>query len=143
MDDKTQREMAALLSEITGLHPVIEDMRSKMRRRIEDQEKARTRQELNRSGEYWTLVAYADALTRIRLIIEQNFHFIETLGVLAVTRYMFELLVWLRVLRHDERYGLAYFFQVIEKQIKYYEDYAGKIKREIVFLEQLGTEERT
>jgi len=87
------------------------------------------------------LVAYADALTRLSLILEQNFQFVETLGVLAVTRYIFELLVWLRVLSRDSRYGLTYSFQIIEKQIRYYEDLQTKMQQEIALLKQLGEEE--
>src|SRR3989442_13923993 len=51
----------------------------------------------------WVLAAHLDALIRLRLFVEQNFAFIETLGLLAVTRYLFEVLVWLKLLQKDRR----------------------------------------
>jgi hypothetical protein len=66
---------------------------------------------------------------------------VETLGVLAVTRYVFELAVWLRALAQDSRYGLTYCFQIIDKQIRYYEDFVKRMEHEIALLQQLGEEE--
>jgi len=81
-------------------------------------------------------------LTRLTLIVEQNFRFVETLGVLAVSRYIFELAVWLRALAQDSRYGLSYYFQIMEKQIRYYEDFVKRMEHEIALLKRFGEEER-
>jgi hypothetical protein len=93
MPDSKQRKMTELLSEIAQSHPVVEDMISKLREKIAEQEKACVAQQLTVSGEYWTLVAYTHGLMRLQLIMEQNCTFVETIGLLAVTRYVFELLV--------------------------------------------------
>ena len=50
---------------------------------------------------------YGNALVRLRLLIENNFHVIETLGLLAVTRYIFELSIWLLLFEKDIRYCLV------------------------------------
>src|ERR1039458_3365378 len=73
-----------------------------------------------KSGEYWKAVVFADSLVRVRLFIEQNFNYIETMGVLAVSRYMFELTVWLKRLQQDARYGLVYHYQLLEKKRGFY-----------------------
>ena len=58
-----------------------------------------------------------------------------------MTRYIFELLVWLRVLGRDSRYGLTYCLQIMEKQIRYYEDLIKKVEHEIELLKRLDEEE--
>jgi len=46
---------------------------------------------------------YGDALIRLRQLTDNNFQFIETLGLLAVARYVFELSVWLLLFDKDPR----------------------------------------
>jgi hypothetical protein len=141
MNPNQQSKLANVLSEITQLHPVLSEWGTKLRQKIAEREKTEPDERLKTSGTYWALVAYADALTRLRLIVEQNFQFVETLGVLAVTRYIFELAVWLRALAQDSRYGLTYCFQIMDKQIRYYEDYVKRMEHEIALLKRLGEEE--
>jgi hypothetical protein len=141
MDSNQQSKLANVLSEITQLHPVLSEWGSKLRQKIAEREKTEPDEKLKTSGTYWALVAYADALTRLKLIVEQNFRFVETLGVLAVTRYIFELALWLRALAQDRRYGLTYYFQIMDKQIRYYEDYVKRMEHEIALLKRLGEEE--
>ncbi len=47
------------------------------------------------SIDHWRRNTYGNALIRLRLFTENNFHFVETIGLLAVARYIFELSVWL------------------------------------------------
>jgi hypothetical protein len=143
MTPSDQTRLGTLITEITNLHPTIDGLGKEVRDHIAAVEKAETNNELKHSGSYWTMVAYMDAITRIRLMLEQNFRFIETIGVLSVTRYLFELLVWLRTLHQDQRYGLVYRFQIMQKQIRYYQDYVAKIEREIVIMNTLGEQERS
>lgn len=82
----------------------------------------------------WCLAALGDSLVRVRLLLEQNFNFVESLGVVAVSRYLFELSVWLYLFEKDERYGLVYYGQLLETQQKYYSDYAAQLRREIEML---------
>ncbi len=141
MNAEQQSRLATVLSEITQLHQVVDERGIKLREKISELEATEGDEDLKISGTYWSLVAYADALTRVRLILEQNFKFVETLGVLAVTRYIFELLVWLRALGRDSRYGLTYCLQIMDKQIRYYEDLIKKVEHEIELLKRLGEEE--
>ena len=89
----------------------------------------------------WVLAAYLDALIRLRLFVEQNFTFIETLGLLAVTRYLFEVLVWLRLLQKDKRYGLVYYRELLSTQRSFYVSLKDHLTREAVLLEELSAHE--
>jgi len=87
-----------------------------------------------RSHAYWVHVAFADSLVRLRLLIEQNFAHIESIGLLAVTRYVFELTVWLKLLAKDSRYGLVYYRELIKNQLEYHTDLRNHLIREVTFL---------
>lgn len=93
------------------------------------------------SSSYWVRVAYLDALIKLRLFIEQNFQYIETMGLLAVTRYVFELTVWLRLMQHDHRYGLVYFSELLKDQKKLHEDMKAHLIQESMFFENLDKSE--
>jgi len=78
-----------------------------------------------------------EGLIKLGILLENNLHFVETLGVLALTRYMFELLVWFRILVRDPEQGIEFYWQVIEKQISHIKDYQSKLRSEIAYFEEL------
>jgi hypothetical protein len=90
----------------------------------------------------WCLAAMGDSLVRIRLLLEQNFNFVETIGVVAVSRYLFELSVWLLLFEQDERYGLVYYGQLLETQQKYFADTLAQIRREVELLRHFERKEQ-
>jgi hypothetical protein len=89
----------------------------------------------------WCLSVVGDALVRLRLFTEQNFNFIETMGIVAVARYVFELSVWLHLFKMDRRYGLVYYAQLLETQLKYWKDYRAQVDREISLLHHFKAKE--
>ncbi len=90
----------------------------------------------------WCATAVKDALVRVTLLIEQNFEAINTLGLVAVSRYLFELSVWLKLFEKDSRYGLFYYGQLIDTQRRYYEGTLGQMKREHKILRDCEAKER-
>lgn len=90
----------------------------------------------------WCLSVMGDSLVRLRLFTEQNFNFVETMGVIALSRYIFELSVWLRLFEKDARYGLVYYHQLIYTQSRYWRDYREQIAREVTLLKSLEQEEK-
>jgi hypothetical protein len=94
------------------------------------------------SGMYWKSVAYGDSLIRLRLFLKQNFNYIEPMGLLAVTRYLFELTVWLKLMQIDEKYGYVYHYELIKTKLKYYKNLQEHLIREITFLRDMDTEEK-
>ncbi len=84
----------------------------------------------------WCLSVVGDCLVRLRLFTEQNFNFIETIGTIAVARYIFELSVWLHLFKLDSRYGLVYYGQLLDTQSRYWRDYREQLDREIALLQR-------
>ncbi|MCK6557113.1 hypothetical protein L6Q96_21425 [Candidatus Binatia bacterium] len=91
----------------------------------------------------WCRSVAGDALVRLRLFTEQNFNVVETMGVVVVARYTFELAVWLRLFALDRRYGLVYFDQLLATQKRFYEDTLAQLQREVTWLKSLGQKETT
>jgi len=90
----------------------------------------------------WCISVACDALVRLRLFTEQNFHFIETMGTIAVARYMFELSVWLYLFELDTRYGLVYFSQLLDTQFRYWKDCRAQLDREVALLNYIDKMEK-
>lgn len=133
--------LEALINEIRQQRPALESLGPRFRKRIEQFEALSNADLIRKSGLYWKAVAFGDSLVRIRLFLEQNFSHIETVGVLAVSRYLFELTVWLKVLQNDSRYGLVYYHQLLKKQLDYYTALRKRAEREILFLLQIDATE--
>jgi hypothetical protein len=93
------------------------------------------------SRDAWCRSVAGDALVRMRLFTEQNFTMIETMSVVAVARYSFELAVWLRLFAVDRAFGLVYFDQLIKTQLRFYRDTVAQLEREIVWLRALDARE--
>jgi len=87
--------------------------------------------------EYWRLNIYYDSLIRLKLIINHNFNYIETLGVLSSTRYIFELNIWLSLINKNKKYSIVYCSRLIKSQKKYYEDSLLQIENEITLFEKV------
>jgi hypothetical protein len=95
-----------------------------------------------RSHRSWCLSVVGDSLVRVRLLLEQNFNFIETVGVIAVARYLFELSVWLKLFERDARYGLVYYAQLLDMQRRYFDDQRSQLAREISLLRAFEEKEK-
>lgn len=89
----------------------------------------------------WCISVAGDSLGRLRLFTEQNFSVVETIGVVAVARYTFELSIWLRLFAINRRYGLVYFDQLLETQQRFYKDTLAQLRREVAWLKSLEQKE--
>jgi hypothetical protein len=90
----------------------------------------------------WCISVAGDALVRLRLFTEQNFNFVETMGIISVARYIFELSVWLYLFKLNARYGLVYFNQLIDTQKRYYKSMKEQLEREVILLNSFETREK-
>ncbi len=90
------------------------------------------------SADDWRVNIYGNALVRLRLILENNFRVVETLGLVAVTRYIFELTLWLELIQQNEKYALIYRRRLIDTQKRYYEASLQQFEREVAMLEAFG-----
>jgi hypothetical protein len=94
------------------------------------------------SAEKWCRAVAGDSLVRLRQLTEQSFHFVETMGVVSVARYTFELALWLRLFALNRDYGLVYYDQLIATQRRFYQDSLGHLEKEVEWLRGLGDGEQ-
>jgi hypothetical protein len=133
--DKSQIE--SFVAAIGALHRLFEQSISDLRHRLGRFEAIATSEELLRRADYWRVVIAYDSSVRLRLIIENNFHAIETLALLATARYVFELSIWLKLTSARPEYALAYYGKLLEKEREHSDGLARQLEREIELLERL------
>lgn len=90
----------------------------------------------------WCITAVGDALVKLRLLIENNFNYIETMGLVATTRYIFEINIWLNLFKQDVNYGLTYYKQLLKDKVTYWNNLKEQHERDIIFFKQLDIEEK-
>jgi hypothetical protein len=135
---ETHTTLQSLVESIRGLHSTIDRLSKCFR----DDLYAQSAHTFDKhSADDWRINIYGNALVRLRLILENNFRFIETIGLVAVTRYIFELTLWLELIQSNVNYALRYQEQLIEKQKKYYESSLKQLEREVALLKTFGEEE--
>jgi hypothetical protein len=135
-------ELNAVVSDIRGQVSRIECLNTRLRELLAEFDSSFSAVVSRRPGEYWKAVVFADSLVRIRLFLEQNFSYIETMGVLAISRYIFELTVWLKLLQKDARYGLIFYYELLKKQCDFYAALRKHSEREILYLREIEKTER-
>jgi hypothetical protein len=144
MTDRSASAHASIdkvVRDIRELHNSFELLIQEFRIIIDKLNNTKKSEKTKLSSSYWIRVAYLDALIKMRIFIEQNFQFIETMGLLAVTRYAFELTVWLQLMQHDHRYGLVYFSELLKNQQSLYMDMKAHLIKEAAFFEDLDKSE--
>ena len=100
-----------------------------------------TSKDKDQTIEFWRTLALNDSLMRVRNFIENNFSVIETLGVLSLTRYTFEMVVHLKRIELDPHFSIVYAREIFKQQIEYYEKLGNHLKREIALYRSLSAEE--
>ena len=90
----------------------------------------------------WAIVIYRNALIKLRLIVENCFAAFETLSLLAATRYIFELSIWLKLIDLDPKYGILFAMQLLSDKTTEYEQQKRKTESEITFFKSIEKKER-
>lgn len=94
------------------------------------------------SAEYWRSQAVLDAALRVRIFVERNFLFLESLAVMALRRYTLELAVWLKLLSKDDRFSYVYARLLVRENEEQKRQLARHIENEIELYELLAAEEK-
>jgi hypothetical protein len=131
-----------LVSDIRRQHSSVEVLAANCRTVLRTMEEQEHRPPAQYPARHWSLAVVTDALVRVRLLIEQNLTYLETLGVLALTRYVFELTIWVRLVEKDNRYGLLYYRELVDKQKLSYEDLHSHLVAEVAFLLKTSDKEK-
>lgn len=133
-----KEKLSSLLDLITGLHSTVDRLSKCFR---EDRETQSDSAFDKNSADDWRVNIYGNALVRLRIILEQNFREIETIGLVAVTRYIFELTVWLELIEENVNYALRYRERLIDTQLRYHKDSLSQLKREVALLKEFEEED--
>ena len=140
MSADVRQKLVANIQRLQDLHPSIQPaidlLRSEMARSPEME-----MEDLDSS--YWRLQILSDALIKVRLFVENNFRVVETMSVLSLTRYVFELVVVLKNLRTNDKFAFLYMQKLVLQQCEHLEDYAKQIQAEIAFYKARGEDEKS
>lgn len=136
-----REKIASLIIKIRALQPEFEQLSNLYRIKIREEESTSPSGPIY-SGRYWRFVAYCDALVRIRILTERNFQYLETFGLLSMTRYLLELTVWMKLLEQDDRFGLLYNRMLLVDNQSYYQKLVDQLRREVAFLNSCDSLEK-
>lgn len=92
------------------------------------------------SHRYWELLAISNVVSKARVLLNE-LTVIETVSLLALTRYLFELVVWLKYLQLDARYGVVLAHESFRLQLEHFSKLAEHLRREADLYRRLGAEE--
>jgi hypothetical protein len=91
--------------------------------------------------EYWRRTILQEGLKKIGLLLDKLEVKPQTIFTLSVARYVFEFMIWLRLLELDDRYGLVFFYRLLINQERHLNDLMNNAHREIALFERLGEKE--
>lgn len=142
MNDLMNRRLASIVSELSHLRPSFETAIRRFDDRVSAVEEfVADIDKLKFGADFWVEAAYRNAMIRLRMLIEDNFRYIETLSVLATARYVFETLVWLKLMRRCPKYGLIFHGRVISGQLQHFESLKRRLEDEINLFRKLEQQE--
>lgn len=139
--DKHQERVKKIVGEIIGLHERVERTIEALRANCDAANAALDDENCYGDPEYWRLVAFSDGMIKLRLIIEQNFNYIETFVILGITRYVLELLIWFKLLSNDPTYSFMYIKQLTTDKRDHAREHLNKVRNEIKLFKELEKEE--
>jgi hypothetical protein len=143
------RTFNEIADEIARRHCRLVDMASRCDDRMTAMKGTDNEASRRKMSDWWTLVACQGAYVKLRLIVEEHFRedakrnaiFGDSIGLIAVARYMFELIVWLKTLQKDPRNGLFFRFCAVSRDLQHRRGTRDQIKREIALFQRLAEEE--
>lgn len=138
MDESVRSQISDLITRIEVVRPTLEVVTNSLSTKLSTFSEVEAEEQ---AIVYWRMQALRDALVRIGTFIERNFSYIETLGLISLCRYTFELVVWLKHIELDERFALIYAQILCKQQVELYEKLAGHLQREIDLYLSLAEEE--
>jgi hypothetical protein len=153
MDDRRDENtnlFHRIADDISGRETRLWDMAERSDNRMTAMKQAHNEAERRKMSGWWTLVAFASAYAKMLSIVRQHFSsdearnslFGATLSLLAVARYMFEMIVWLKTLEKDAGNGLLFRFRTVTVDLQHRQNARNETEREITRFIALGIEER-
>lgn len=142
MNDVTLTKINVVIEKIKALHGDFEQAIEVYRVEIAEFENSCDKGIEHFPSSYWKLVLYVDSLIKIRLMIERNFNFIESFGLIALTRYVCELSIWIRLMSENENYGFFYYKMLLQESKERHKEQVAQFESEIAWLKSLEVKEK-
>ena len=89
-------------------------------------------------GSFWHLEILRHSLRRLRNFIANNTDYVESLSTLALCRYLFELVVWLKHIEDNKDFALFFVREHLREIAEHSERYSLQVTREIEIYEQFA-----
>jgi len=140
-DRQVLEQISVVLQTIASHHPGYKAIIEELRAQKDKIDSDLTDEEVFCSVDYWMSIAFFNSSIRVRLLIENNFRHVETLGLLAVCRYLLELTIWLELMRKDATYALDYLLDLTEKSRLHRADTRKMMQLEVRFFRDIQERE--
>lgn len=92
---------------------------------------------------FWTYKVHCDSLERLQILLNFNLSYIETLGISTLTRYIFELTVWLKLINNSQWYSLLYRHELIRNQLDHFKTLKNQLHSEIELFKKFGEKDKS
>ena len=132
--ETSESKVAAVATEIRDLAPAIAELVQRVRLII-DEPKIAALEGRERAETLLPCEIGAEALDRCNILVTKNVVFLETLGILSLTRYVFELLVWLRTIQKTPLKSLRFLMISLKDRENHTLQHIAHLESEAQFLD--------
>jgi len=139
MMEDVKSKIANVTVEIRGLSVIIEQLIERVRAVVSEPQMA-TLEGRERAEILLPCEIGAEALGRCQILVANNVVVLETLGVISLTRYVFELLVWLRTIHQKPLKSLRFLMLSLKDGEEHISQHITHLEAEARFLD--GMEKR-
>lgn len=133
----TERKLAAVAAEIQALAPNIAHLIKRVRAVIAEPEIA-TLEGRERAEILLPCEIGAEALGRCQILVTNNVVVLETLGVISLTRYVFELLVWLKTIHQTPLTSLRFLMMSLKDAEDHTTQHIAHLEAEARFFDEIA-----
>lgn len=129
---------------IDHIERILGDIEATVPRLVSMEERLRAAQERPAtvlSRDYWARQILQFASRRLVVLIGTTFQRTETLGILAGTRYVFEMALWIRNVAAERDYALVYYRQQLATMKQYFVATLHHLEKEAAFLKRIDEKE--
>ena len=132
--ETSESKVAAVATEIRDLAPAIAELVQRVRLII-DEPKIAALEGRERAETLLPCEIGVEALDRCNILVTKNVVFLETLGILSLTRYVFELLVWLRTIQKTPLKSLRFLMISLKDRENHTLQHIAHLESEAQFLD--------
>ena len=132
-----ENRVAAVAAEIQGLSPNIAQLMQRVRA-VTIEPRVASLEGRERAETLLPCEIGAEALGRCQILVANNVIVLETLGVLSLTRYVFELLVWLRTIHQAPLKSLRFLMLSLKDAEDHTSQHIAHLEAEAQFLDEMA-----